>query len=56
MLCLLVDTRYFLDEPSFGVLVRQRSLITVTVGRQGAYEHNWCINVLSHNLHLLNTG
>ena len=53
MFCLLADTRYFLDKPSFGVLVRQRSLVTRTVGRQGAYKHNWCVNVLSHNLHLL---
>jgi hypothetical protein len=53
MFCLLADTRYFLFQPYFGVLARQRSLVTLTVGRQGAYKHNWCINVLSHNLHLL---
>jgi hypothetical protein len=53
MFCLLAHTRYFLNQPSFGTLVRQRSLITVTMGRQGAYKHNRYVHVLTHNLHLL---
>ena len=56
MLCLLEDARYFFVQSCSGALAWQRSLDTLSMGRQGAYKHNWQMYVLSHILHLLFTG
>lgn len=57
MLCLLEVATQLLIQSCSGNLVWQRSLvITLSLGRQGAYRHNWQMYVLSHILHLLFTG
>ena len=42
MLCLLEDARQLLVQSCSGDLAWQRSLvITLSLGRQGAFRHNW---------------
>jgi hypothetical protein len=52
----LEDARQFLQSCSEEDLAWQRSLLTLSSGRQGAYKHKWRMYVLSHSLHLLFTG
>jgi hypothetical protein len=56
MLCLLEVARQFLIQSCSEGLAWQRSLVTLSSGRQGAYKHKWQMYMLSHSLHLLFTG